>query len=388
MHITSHSHDLINRHDAHSKLSSPSNGAQQSNDPKASATDKVLEKLAQHIPGMNGADAFNKLDAKDFTPQKVADRVTDFVAMGLEQARRDGKSEQDIEKMRLAAVSGIQKGIGEARTILDNMNLLTDEVAATIDDTLKLTMKGLEGLIPGAAPQPVSGNSTSMLAAERYQSAESLSLKVKTQDGDEVTIRFNKESHYESSFGGYSDSSGSALSFSVDRSESSDYRFSVEGDLDADEIDAIQSLIKDVNEIAGDFFDGDVQAAFAQASEFKMDKTELASMNLRLTRSESYSAVSAYQQVQNQDNGNHGGGLKLGHMLNGLTDKVAAPALGFIESPFDFGKELMSGLISQDQRFKQADDEQQSLFEQHLNSMRSIIDSIAEGQKVANQDDD
>lgn len=385
MHISSHSPDLINRNDAQPTLSSLSNGTRQSNNPNASATDKMLEKLAQHIPGMNGAQSFNQLDAKDFSPQKVADRVTDFVAMGLEQARLDGKSEAEVEKLRQAAMTGIQKGITEARNILDNMNLLTEEVSATIDETLKLTLQGLEGLIPGAAPQSVSGNSTSMLAAERYQSAESLSLKVKTQDGDEVTIRFNKESDYQSSFGGYSDDQGSAVSFSIDRSESSNYRFSVEGDLDSDEIDALQNLIKDINEIAGDFFDGDVQAAFDQASAFKMDKTELASMNLRLTRSESYSAITAYEQVQNQGN-QQDGGRKLGHMLNGLADQVGSPALGFMESPFDFGKELISGLISQDQRYKEADEEHRSLFEQHLDSMRSILDNIALAAKTDHEE--
>ena len=100
-----------------------------------------------------------------------------------------------------------------------------------------------------------------------------------------------------------------------------------------------------------------------------------------------YSAVAAYQQVQNPD-GPHSGGRKLGHMLNGLADKVGSPALGFMESPFDFGKDLMSGLISQDQRFKEADDDKRSLFEQHLDSMRSIIDSIAEAQKVDPSQDD
>ncbi|MEH6649600.1 MAG: DUF5610 domain-containing protein [Motiliproteus sp.] len=375
MQITNHHSNPLNRQDSNQQVTSLRSGPQHSNDEKVSATDKLLEKLAQHIPGMTNADELRKLDAKDFTPQKVANRVTDFVAMGLEQARRSGKSEVEVENLRLAAASGIQKGIAEARDILDNMNLLTDDISADIDETLKLTMQGLEGLIPGAAPQASSANSTSMLAAERYQSAESLSLKVKTQDGDMVTILFNKESDYQSSMGGYSDDSGSAVSFSVDRSESSDYRFSVEGDLDADEIDALQNLIKDVNEIAGEFFDGDVQAAFEQASEFKMDKTELASMNLRLTRSESYSAVSAYQQVQNQDT-QANGGRKLGHMINGLADQASNPALSFVESPFELAKELLSGLVSEDHRFKKSEDDARSILEDHLNNMRNIIDTI------------
>lgn len=386
MQITNLHSNPLNRQDSNQQISSLRSGPQHSNDEKASATDKLLEKLAQNIPGMTNADELRKLDAKDFTPQKVANRVTDFVAMGLEQARRSGKSEAEVENLRLAAASGIQKGIAEARDILDNMNLLTDDISADIDETLKLTMKGLDGLIPSATPQTSGANSTSMLAAERYQSAESLSLKVKTKDGDMVTILFNKESDYQSSMGGYSDENGSAVSFSVDRSESSDYRFSVEGDLDSDEIDAIQNLIKDVNEIAGEFFDGDVQAAFDQASEFQMDKTELASMNLRLTRSESYSAVSAYQQVQNPD-GQANGGRKLGHMVSELADKASNPALSFVESPFELARELLSGLVSEDHRFKKAEDDARSLLEDHLNNMRNIIDTIEAATDKANAEE-
>ncbi len=376
--VTSNVSDLINRQDSPNLISSRRSvpGEQSGTKGPGFATDQLLAKLAQNVPGMTGPEDFKQLNAKDFSPQKVADRVTEFVALGLEQARRAGKSEEEVDNLRQQALSGIKKGFDEARNILDTMNLLTDELSTTIDDTLKLTLDGLKSLAPGATQEPIGSSRTSVLAAERYQSAETLSLKVKTQDGDEVTIKFGQQSSYQSSFGGYSDDSGSAVSFSIDRSESSQYRFSVEGELDNDEIDALQSLIKDVNAIADDFFDGDVQAAFEQASEFKLDKSELASMNLKLTRSESYSAVAAYQQVQNLNNANPNPGQKLGHMLNDLTGRVAAPALGFMESPAGFGKQLLTELIPQDKRFKEADDDKRSLLEQNLNSLRSIIDSL------------
>lgn len=374
MQITSNHSDLINRQDLQGKMSSLGSSAAGK---EVSARDVLLEKLAQKVPGMSGVEDFKQLDGKDFTPKKVAGRITDFVEMGLEQARRSGKSEAEVDTLRQQAITGIQKGFAEARSILNNMNLLSDDIAATIDDTLKQTLTGLEGQAPRAAQSSIAGSRTSVLAAERYQAAETLSLQVKTQDGDEVTITFSKQSDYQSSLGGYSDASGSALSYSMDRSESSDYRFSVEGDLDEDEIDALQALIKDVNEIADDFFDGDIQDAFDQASEFRMDKTELASMNLQLTRSESYTAVSAYEQVQNFEDSNQGPGRKLGQMMGDFAGRLANPGLDFMESPFGFGKELMSGLIEQDTRVKEADEDTRSLLEQRLESMRSIIDGLS-----------
>lgn len=374
MHITSHQSDLINRQDNPGKLSSLGSA---STDRGGSATDTMLEKLAQNVPGLQGVDDFKQLDAQDFTPRKVAVRISDFVELGLAQARRSGKTETEVEQLRQQAIGGIEKGFAEARSILSTMNLLSDEIAATLDDTLEQTLNRLQGLAPTASQPSLSGSRTHVLAAERYQAAETLSLNVKTQDGDDVIITFSKQSDYQSSIGGYADTSGSALSFSMDRTESSDYRFSVEGDLDEAEIGALQRLIKDVNEIADDFFDGDIQTAFAQASEFRMDKTELASMNLQLTRSASYRSVTAYEQVQAQGDTDQRPGRKLGQMIADLAGRLGNPDLGFMDSPFEFGKELIVGLLQQDQRVKEADQDVRSLLEQRLDSLRSIIEGLS-----------
>ncbi len=345
----------------------------------ASPTDQLLNRLAERIPGMSQGEMKN-LEADKFSPEKVAGRIAGFVQQGLERARREGKSEAEIQGLYDQALAGIEQGFDEARDILDDMNLLTDELATTIDQTYDLTMQELEGLAPAAATPTTEGSTrTSVLAAERYQQAESFSLKLKTQDGDSVVINFASASSYQSSFGGYSDGEGnSAVAFSIDRSESSSYQFQVEGDLDDDEITAIQNLIQDVSLIADDFFDGDVQAAFDQASQFQMDKSELASMNLTLTRSERYSAVGAYQQVQNPD-ASQNPGRKLGHMMNDLAGRFSSPDLGFLASAVDFGQDLLSSLIPQDSRYKQADSEQQSLFDQNLQNMKDILAGLTGG---------
>ncbi len=335
-----------------------------------SAMDQALNTLAEKIPGLSGSE-FKQLDANQFTPEKVSNRIADFVAQGLQQARQDGKSEAEVQRLYEQALGGIEQGFNEARTILEEMNLLTDALAETIDTSFDLTLQALDKLAPGAAAQPVAG--TSLAAAERFQQAESFSLKLRTQDGDKVMIKFASASSYEASFGGYVDGEGgSAVAFNIDRSERSNFSFSVKGELDDDEIDAIQNLIKDVSLIADDFFDGDVQAAFEQATEFKMDKSELASMHLTLSRSQQHSAVAAYQQVQDPD-AQHSPNRKLGHMMQDLTDRFNQPALGFIDSPLDFGQQLLSNLIDQDQRYRDADEQQQSLYDQHREDMQALL---------------
>ncbi|MCW8883978.1 MAG: DUF5610 domain-containing protein [Motiliproteus sp.] len=349
------------------------------------ATDRVLDKLAEKIPGMSAGE-MRGLSAEQFSPEKVSNRIADFVSQGLEQARRDGKSETEVQKLYEQAVKGIEQGFNEARDILEDMSLLSDELSETIDTTFDLTMEKVDALAPIADEEEQGLTSTSMLAAERYQESESFSLKLRTQDGDKVVVKFDSSSSYEASFGAYSDDEASAVSFSIDRSQSSNYRFSVEGELDEGEIDAIQELIQDVSLIADDFFDGDVQAAFDQASQYQMDKTELASMHLRLTQSQEYSSVAAYQQVQDMGEQQQPG-RKLGHMLQGLRDGFSNPALGFLQSPFGFGQDLLSNLIPQDNRYQQAEREQQSLFDQNLNSLRDILDTFSTSEVESDDND-
>lgn len=340
-----------------------------------SATDRVLDKLAEKIPGISGGE-LKELKADQFTPEKVSSRIADYVAMGMEIAKREGKSDAEIQSIYEASISGIEKGFREATEILENMNLLTDDLAATIDETLEQTLNKVSDLLPAASTTPTAP-STSISAAARYESAESFSLNVRTQDGDNVTIRFSNNESSESSLGYYNDGDGtSASSFSIDRSQSSNFQFSVSGDLDEGEIDALQELIQDINLIADDFFDGDVQSAFEQASEFQMDKSELSSMQLTLKRTEEYTAVSAYQQVQGyeQPQYSQAGDVKLGHILNSIQEQFTQSKVDFAESVTTFSMKLFENLVQQDTRYKDSSSESQSLFDANIESLYQLVE--------------
>ena len=342
--------------------------------PEAASQNTVLNRLASNIPGMS---------ADDFSPEKVASRIGDFVAQGLEAARRSGRSEEDIQKMYNAAVDGVKKGFAEAREILDGLGALSDTISSNIDLTEDKTIEALSAIAPGQqTSQDVQVSR--LMAAERYQEAETLSLKVKTQDGDEVTINFSKSSQYEGSFGIEKDQQGNSESlFNISRNESSSYKFSVEGDLDSDEIDALQNLIKDVNEISNEFFDGDVQKAFDMASEFRMDKTELSSMNLRLTQSEQQSSIAKYTDVENMkntdtDSGINSGinpGKRLGHMMQNMNGATDNPKLGFMQDASSFSRDILSTLVTQDIRYRDSDDPEKARYSANLDSMNNLLAS-------------
>ncbi len=224
-------------------------------------------------------------------------------------------------------------------------------------------------------PAPAATGRTDMLAAERYSLAERFSLELTTQEGDKVTVTFDRASRYEASIGASADRSGAAAAFSISRSERSDYQFSIEGDLNDEELAAIEHLVKDVNEIASDFFGGDIQAAFAQAAEFEMDASQLAGMALHMSRSEQYSAVQAYQQVQEQGDDSKPG-RRLGHMLQGLNDSLRQPGLNFLQDAFDAGRHLLDGLIVQDLRYKDAGEEQQEQYDRNSTRLSDMLSQL------------
>ncbi len=336
----------------------------------ASAADKLVAKLAENIPGMSLSE-MKDMDASDYSPEKVASRIADFVAQGLENARARGASEERLLQMYDAAVAGVERGFEEATEILDELGMLNDETAATIEQTQDLTFEALAGLAPGSV-ETAPSRQVSLSAAERYSKSESFSLNVMTKEGDKVTIKFDSSATETTSLGYYSDDDASAISFGVDRTDSSNYQFSVKGDLNEEELEALQTLVQDINLIADDFFSGDVQDAFEQAAELEMDKSQLMNLNVNMSQSVSYSAVVAYQEVQQLDNPLGNNGRHLGQLMNNMDRFMGHHSLERFEGIGSFGEDMLANLIRQDVRYKDSDDDSRNKLEDNI---RFLTDS-------------
>lgn len=341
-----------------------------SNNSQGKAQSTLLEKLANHIPGMAAKD-FNHLDRQQFTPEKVAERISTFVARGLEAARQNGRSEEEIQQLYNAAVKGVEKGIAEAREILDGLGVLSGQIATDVDQTETLTHKKLGELNP--ARHTAVANYSQLLGAARYQQAESLSLTVQTQDGDKVSINFSHSSRLETVRGQEHTPRYSAEVFDISRSESSQYHFSIDGNLDNQEIDALQSLINDMADLSNEFFNGDLQSAFEMASQYDMDNSQLAAMSLRLTQTTQSAAASQYQRVEQLDQ--PPSAKKLGHLLQDISTAAQRPELGFLENAQDLGQQLLDNLTRQDIRYSAAEPEKQARYDQHLNMLTQLLAS-------------
>ncbi|AHF04775.1 hypothetical protein MARPU_13660 [Marichromatium purpuratum 984] len=346
---------------------------------------QVLERLAAHIPGMD-ADAVGKLDAKDFTPEKVANRIADAVATGLESARARGRSEAEVEQLYQQAVEGARKGFEEAREILSNLDMLQGKVAEQLDETEQLTFAALDSLAPSNASKPTDFVAV-VGANERFQYAESLSLEINTRDGDTVRIDFNHQFDHSQSAMVASDGETDQIKyFNISRTSSeTNYGFSVKGDLDAEELDAIRNLVQDTSELANTFFQGDVQAAFAQAGSLSFDSSQLSHMDLNMRSSASYSVTQVQRYQETQQLGDMGRGQdisrKLDDMLSQMRETFSQPLLNnVIEDVPSAGADLMRGLVEQDSRFITAEPRQQ---DDYRAQMTQLLDTIAPGRARA-----
>lgn len=356
---------------------------QANRNPGSTASEAMLERLAKNVPGLQKDDV-KDLAANDFSPAKIADRISKFVAQGLENMRSEGRSEAEIKSRYEAAVAGVKKGFEEAREILDNLNFLSGDIAKNVNTTEDLTFKALEKINPSQTEIPsFKAYQTQVAAAERYANAQSFSLELKTQDGDTVSILFDNQNTQNASFAAASDGNGnSSAVFQLSQSQSSSLHFQVQGDLDQDELEAISKLIADVSQISDEFFNGDVQKAFEAASEFTMDKSELSSMNLLLTKSQSYTATS-YREVQN--NAAPDGGKLSGHLLNNFDQLTQRPALDFLQDLTKVSQTLLNSLVQQDSRYLDTTKEQQSIFNSSLSKIQAVTESLRELRTQAQQ---
>jgi len=344
--------------------------AERSSGKSQDATQVLLGKLAEKIPGMT-TEKLSGLDAKNFTPDKVADRISDFVASGLAAAKSRGASDERLQQMYDAAVKGVEKGFKEAREILDNLNVLQGDIKAQVDETEQKTFDALANIAPGsreATAQAVLG------AAERYRNSEDMSVKVRTQDGDEVTISFSRSQSYDATYGAGADNQGNSVAWmDVSRSESTQYQFSVQGELDEGEIDALQQMVRDIAGVADEFFNGDVQKAFDQSAGIRFDASELSSMELNMSYSRSLSQAASYEQVGSLEQPADKPGLRLGQLMKDLAESAGAPSLGFLQSPAQAGRDLMTGLVEQDSRFSDA---MKELQDSYRNNLKQLLDAV------------
>ncbi|MGY3902641.1 DUF5610 domain-containing protein [Aeromonas lusitana] len=215
-----------------------------------------------------------------FDYQSVADNVLQFVTGRLGAARADGKSDDQLAEMLAQARKGVDMGFGGAREQLGSW-ADNEDIKTGMDQSYKLIQNGLESF----EKEFFGEVSSTELGAAEMASRQQSSLEIETRDGDKVILRFRDSWQFKSR----GEEGGSQ--FSLKSSQSFD--FSLEGNLNADEMDSIGRLVKGLDELAGNFFGGDDKTLADKLNGLQLDDSQLASYSLKLRQSTKLSQ--AYQ---------------------------------------------------------------------------------------------
>ncbi|MEA3404159.1 MAG: hypothetical protein U9R28_00265 [Pseudomonadota bacterium] len=174
--------------------------------------------------------------------------------------------------------------------------------------------------VPGASDDMTTSDQGRVMASRMqqfehaYQYSETMSIQMTTQEGDEVTLDFRQMyaeyQSYKEEQQGEMGPQGVRYFESREAMEMTAFEerfaFSVEGDLNEAELGAIFDVFEQVDALASDFYEGDLEVALQKAVELNIDYGQLQSMSLSMTQSSvevtryQQEAMAQYQQMQDQ----------------------------------------------------------------------------------------
>lgn len=252
------------------------------------------------------------------TADRAAGNILLFIENRLMADAADGASAEQLQSRLEAGLQGFLQGFGEARSQLQEMGLLSEDLDAEIGQTYDKVLKGLSALAeslglddtvireaqangpyaeaPGAEDpgadldleQPAAINPTSIEGL--VKASRSFEFTVVTREGDQVTV--SAGSQYAAGAWAESGSAGAASS------SRQWLEFSVQGDLNADELAAINDLLGQVNDLSDQFYAGDFDGAFDAALALNFDSDDIAGFALDLRQS----MVQKVQKTYGQEN--------------------------------------------------------------------------------------
>ena len=325
-------------------------------------TIELLEKeLASGLPGFT---SIAQLKAADFAPQAVADRILGFVESSIKL--RAG-SELEAQSMLQQAREGIEQGFAQAREILNAMLHMTDEINNQINETAGLIFKGLDDVYSTPIESSKQQGFSQLVPESKVQSSQfkqsgQAAIEIVTQDGDKVKVSYSAFIQATANQSYAQNQQGFAARSDFSSASTVSFQLSVQGDIDEGEQLAINELMNDVADLARQFFNGDVQAAFNASMELGFESSELKSFALNFQQSSYQEIVQTYQRTekinqtvtpQDTEHGNSayspGSAVSVLSKLENLLEQAKASAL--IEQPENIIKTTlmdMMNLLNQD----------------------------------------
>lgn len=269
-------------------------------------------------------------NVEPLTAEKVASNILGFIERRLQLDIAEGATSEELQARLEAGLSGFKKGFAEASEKLEALSLLSPEIKTDIGKTYDLVLEGIENLrakfIDSPDTRPVSTNNgelktiaTSKPVASRlevpdflpaavstqggygnyeYGRARAFSFELITKDGDKVTIKATSSEGLAMEGGRVTRDANSSATITGSYSSAESFSLAVEGELNAEELAAINDLLGRVNDLAGQFFAGNLDLAFEQAMSLGYDEKQISSFALNLAQVEIQQITRAYQRVE------------------------------------------------------------------------------------------
>jgi len=130
-----------------------------------------------------------------------------------------------------------------------------------------------------------------------YSTSSNTSVQIETNDGDIISINLSNQQQGQYSSGVLSGNGFSAESLSALTASDKRISYSVEGELDEEELKAIENLVAGISDTVNRYAQGDVDAALDLASNLKLDTSELSAFQFETQSSTQYKTVNVYQQL-------------------------------------------------------------------------------------------
>jgi len=277
---------------------------------------KALNRAYAQISAGFDSAGINTPAAAEFEPlsaEQAAGNILGFIERRLAMDVAEGATQEQLASRLDAGLEGFKKGFAEAEEQLEALGMLNEHVAQDIGRTFDLVTNGIDLLrerfltdqvqVPPEEEAPVYDAGSLMGSSASYDFAQknTFSFSLTTADGDKVYIRASAAEAYSAQRS--NDDSGRRQSISF--SNNLQFSLSVEGELDEDELEAINDLLGQVNDLASDFFSGDYDQAFKEALDIGYDASEITGFALRLTHTEVQRFSEAYTADRNSgDSGN------------------------------------------------------------------------------------
>ncbi len=250
---------------------------------------------AQAVQSKTPAD--DAADVSAAASSSAARRVLDAVEQTLQSAQRQGAGAEELRALVAQAREGVRQGVAGARDVLAGMGVGEGSIMRQVDETQASLEAGLAELESQYAPQPASVSPLDQAVALSASRSQRLELEITTRDGDTVTLALSSERGFEQNALVKVDEGAVSVTMERNVYASANFSLAVNGELDEDEIEAIQDLMKKVDKLADRFFEQGMQQAFSTALEMGFDSEELASFSLDMELAVARQASASYQEV-------------------------------------------------------------------------------------------